>query len=92
MRRVVLLDSPFKDWASSLHPHKPSFVKLRATLGAPLRTMSSMESGLPNFVDHVWRCGCAARERAGVCDHVPCERHGEGNRDTYGDRARIGSR
>ncbi|HEY6236213.1 MAG TPA: hypothetical protein VIW69_14025 [Candidatus Elarobacter sp.] len=29
--------------------------------------------------DHLWRCGCAAREQAAACDLVACGRHAELN-------------
>ena len=63
--------------------HQHSFDVLRSTLGAPARTVRYMGSGLPNCEDHVWRCGCAAREVSGMCDLVPCGRHGELNRTAF---------
>jgi hypothetical protein len=63
--------------------HQHSFDVLRSTLGAPARTFRYMGSGLPNCEDHVWRCGCAAREVSGMCDLVPCGRHGELNRTAF---------
>jgi len=52
-----------------------TFIFLRAALGAPLRTFRYMSSGTGNVDDHVWRCGCAARESAGRCTLEACERH-----------------
>jgi hypothetical protein len=35
-----------------------------------------VDSGAPNVEDHVWRCGCAARESAGACELIACDDHG----------------
>ena len=72
--------------------HQHSFDVLRSTIGAPARTFRYMGSGLPNCEDHVWRCGCAARETAGMCDLAPCSRHEELNRTAFLAAARTGRR
>jgi hypothetical protein len=53
-----------------------SFSVLRGILGAPSRTYRHEASGVPSAVDHVWRCGCSAREDANGCTAFPCEQHG----------------
>ena len=63
--------------------HQHPFEVLRSTLGPPLRTFTYQGSGVPNCEDHVWRCGCAAREKSGMCDLTPCGRHAELNRDAF---------
>jgi hypothetical protein len=60
-------------WAVRVFDHTFSF--LRAALGAPLRTFRYLSSGAGSVDDHVWRCGCAARETGGVCTLEACERH-----------------
>jgi hypothetical protein len=57
-----------------IHPH--TFGYLRSVLGTPTRTFSYAQSGVANVEDHLWRCGCAAREQAAACDLVACGRHG----------------
>jgi hypothetical protein len=52
---------------------------LRSVLGAPARTFSYAQSGIANVEDHLWRCGCAARQQAAACDLVACGRHAELN-------------
>lgn len=52
------------------------FVYLRAVLGSPSRTFRYIATGVPNIEDHVWRCGCAAREICGACELVACSAHG----------------
>ena len=61
----------------AIHPH--TFGYLRSVLGTPTRTFSYAQSGVANAEDHVWRCGCAAREQASWCDLIACGRHGELN-------------
>jgi len=51
------------------------FAYLRATLGSPARTFRYVDSGAPNIEDHVWRCGCAAREGKGGCELIACCDH-----------------
>jgi hypothetical protein len=51
------------------------FAYLRATLGTPARTFRYIDSGAPNIEDHVWRCGCAARESKGACELIACNDH-----------------
>ncbi len=63
--------------------HQHSFDVLRSALGVPSRTFRYMGSGLPNGQDHLWRCGCAARQKGEVCELVPCERHAELNRTAF---------
>jgi len=53
-----------------------TFAFLRSALGDPARTFSYVASGTPDVHDHVWRCGCAARERARLCSLEPCGKHG----------------
>ena len=48
-----------------------------------MRTFRYMGSGLPNCEDHVWRCGCAARQKAQLCDLTPCDRHTDLNRAAF---------
>jgi len=64
-----------------------SFDVLRSTLGPPARTFRYMGSGLPNCEDHVWRCGCAARQKEELCDLTPCVRHAELNRLAFFEAA-----
>jgi hypothetical protein len=52
-----------------------SFTYLRSVLGAPARTFSYLSSGREPIEDHVWRCGCAAREESQLCSLEPCGRH-----------------
>lgn len=59
------------------------FEVLRSSLGQPARTFRYSGSGVPNCDDHVWRCGCGARETNGLCDLTPCARHEELNRDAF---------
>lgn len=66
-----------------MRPHQHSFEMLRSTLGAPARTFSYQGSGVANCEDHVWRCGCAAREKGGMCSLVPCTAHTELNRTAF---------
>jgi hypothetical protein len=70
-------------YADSVLHHQPAFATLRSVLGRPARTVRSMDSGLPNCDDHVWRCGCAAREKAGTCALTPCGQHAELNRTAF---------
>jgi hypothetical protein len=56
-----------------VYDHTFSF--LRDALGAPLRTFRFVSSSTGNVDDHVWRCGCAARETAGRCSLEACDRH-----------------
>jgi hypothetical protein len=67
----------FLSWTVGVFDHTFSF--LRAALGAPLRTYRYMSSGTGNVADHVWRCGCAARETGDRCTLEACERHAELN-------------
>ena len=69
--------------------YQHTFVFLRSTLGLPSRTFRYAQSGLDDAEDHVWRCGCAAREQSGSCDLVPCDRHTELNRSAFLDAARV---
>jgi hypothetical protein len=64
-----------------------TFALLRATLGLPARTFSYAASALPNIRDHVWRCGCSAREQHDMCELVPCGKH-EAVNDIGFDRER----
>ena len=52
-----------------------TFPFLRSALGNPARTFSYASSGTPDVQDHVWRCGCAAREKARLCALDPCAKH-----------------
>ncbi len=52
------------------------FAYLRASLGMPARTFRYVDSGAPDIEDHVWRCGCAARESDGGCELIACGEHG----------------
>jgi hypothetical protein len=61
-------------WRTPVFGHP--FAYLRAMLGAPARTFRYVDSGAPNVEDHVWRCGCAARESAGACELIACDDHG----------------
>ena len=63
--------------------HQHSFAVLRSALGAPTRTFRYMGSGLPNCEDHVWRCGCAARQSGELCELTPCDLHVEINRALF---------
>jgi len=63
--------------------HQHSFEFLRSTLGAPMRTFRYKGSGMPDCEDHVWRCGCAARQKAATCDLTPCPQHGQLNRTAF---------
>ncbi len=63
--------------------HQHSFDVLRSALGTPARTFRYMGSGLPNCEDHIWRCGCAARQQGLLCDLTPCGRHTELNRTAF---------
>ena len=60
-----------------------TFTYLRSVLGLPSRTVSYAHGGAPNTEDHIWRCGCAARQQQGACDLIPCARHGELNRTAF---------
>ena len=71
------LASHIEGTSSAIHPH--TFGYLRSVLGAPTRTFSYAQSGGANVEDHLWRCGCAAREQAAACDLVACARHAELN-------------
>jgi hypothetical protein len=59
--------------AFGLYEH--TFAFLRSALGAPARTFSYSASSAPDIRDHVWRCGCGAREKADLCELVPCGKH-----------------
>jgi hypothetical protein len=63
--------------------HQHPIEVLRSTLGPPGRTFRYQGSGIPNCEDHVWRCGCAAREKSGMCELTPCGRHADLNRDAF---------
>jgi len=63
-------------------PRHP-FEVLRSVLGPPVRTFTYAGSGVPSCDDHVWRCGCAAREQGGLCDLTPCASHAELNRTAF---------
>jgi hypothetical protein len=69
--------------------YQHTFVFLRSILGLPSRTFRYAQSGLDDTEDHVWRCGCAAREHAGACDLVPCGRHADLNRAAFFEAARV---
>jgi hypothetical protein len=64
-----------------------TFALLRATLGLPARTFSYSASASPDIRDHVWRCGCAARELHDMCELVPCGKH-EAVNDFWFERER----
>jgi hypothetical protein len=72
--------------------HQHAFIALRSVLGQPARTFRYMDSGVPNCDDHVWRCGCAAREKGGMCDLTPCAQHTELNRNAFFRAAWAGRR
>ena len=57
--------------AFDVHP----FSYLRSQLGPPGRTFSYAHSGRAAIDDHVWRCGCTAREEAALCTLIPCGTH-----------------
>jgi len=61
-----------------------TFAFLRSALGEPARTFSYAGSGSPDLRDHVWRCGCGARERARLCRLEPCAKHLPLRRDAGG--------
>lgn len=52
-----------------------SFSLLFSRLGPPARTFSYTDSRAPRFSDHIWSCGCGAREQTGLCDLIPCAQH-----------------
>jgi hypothetical protein len=52
-----------------------SFSLLSSRLGAVARTFTYTDSRAPRFSDHIWHCGCAAREQSGVCELIPCAKH-----------------
>ncbi len=60
--------------------YEHTFAFLRATLGPPARTFSYTASAAPDLRDHVWRCGCGAREKHDLCELVPCGKHAPLNR------------
>ena len=60
--------------------YEHTFVFLRSTLGPPARTFSYSASAAPDLRDHVWRCGCGAREKNDLCELVPCGKHAPLNR------------
>jgi len=60
--------------------YEHTFVFLRSTLGPPARTFSYTASAAPDLRDHVWRCGCGAREKENLCELVPCGKHRPLNR------------
>ena len=62
-----------------------TFALLRATLGLPARTFSYSASASPDIRDHVWRCGCSARELHEMCELVPCGKH-EALNDFWAER------
>jgi hypothetical protein len=55
--------------------YEHTFAFLRSTLGPPARTFSYTASTAPDLRDHVWRCGCGAREKENLCELVPCGKH-----------------
>ena len=55
--------------------YEHTFAFLRSTLGPPARTFSYTASTAPDLRDHVWRCGCGAREKDDLCELVPCGKH-----------------
>ena len=60
--------------------YEHTFAFLRATLGPPARTFSYTSSAAPDLRDHVWHCGCGAREKENLCELVPCGKHRPLNR------------
>lgn len=54
---------------------KLAFPLLETRLGAPAHTFRYIGLERPVIADHVWRCGCGARDRAGMCDLIPCAQH-----------------
>jgi len=62
--------------------YEHTFAFLRSTLGPPARTFSYTASAAPDLRDHVWRCGCGAREKHDLCELVPCGKHAPLNRGT----------
>ena len=60
--------------------YEHTFAFLRSTLGPPARTFSYTASAAPDLRDHVWRCGCGAREKDNLCELVPCGKHAPLNR------------
>ncbi len=70
--------------AFDVHP----FSYLRSELGAPARSISYAHSGRAAVDDHVWRCGCAAREKDRFCDLIPCHEHANVNRVLFERRLR----
>jgi hypothetical protein len=69
-----------------LHGH--TFAFLVSVLGSPARTFRYAASGTSNVDDHVWRCGCAAREKDRFCDLIPCGAHANVNRTMFERRLR----
>jgi hypothetical protein len=55
--------------------YEHTFAFLRSVLGPPARTFSYTASAAPDLRDHVWRCGCGAREKHELCELVPCGKH-----------------
>jgi hypothetical protein len=55
--------------------YEHTFAFLRSTLGPPARTFTYTASAAPDLRDHVWRCGCGAREKENLCELVPCGKH-----------------
>jgi hypothetical protein len=62
----------------ALYEH--TFAFLRSVLGPPARTFSYTASAAPDLRDHVWRCGCGAREKDNLCELVACGKHAPLNR------------
>lgn len=52
-----------------------AFPVLYARLGPPAHTFTYGGGHRPVVADHVWLCGCGARDRAAMCDLVPCAQH-----------------
>jgi hypothetical protein len=69
--------------------YEHTFPFLRATLGPPARTFSYTSSAAPDLRDHVWRCGCGAREKDFLCELVPCGKHRPLNRGPLPRAERI---
>lgn len=53
------------------HPLRSLLVRL----GPPAHTFRYSDCRPPAVVDHVWLCGCGARDCAATCDLIPCAEH-----------------
>ena len=55
---------------------KHPFPALLVRLGPPAHTFRYTSDNRPPVVmDHVWLCGCGARDCGASCDVIPCAKH-----------------